>query len=41
MKVNYSQTEIEIQRRAASQFSIFTSMLLALAIIVPWSAASG
>ncbi len=34
MKVRYTQTEIEIKQRAASQFSIFTSMLLALAIIV-------
>lgn len=34
MKVGYSQTESEIRRRAASQFGIFISMLLALAIII-------
>ncbi len=34
LKLGYSQTEIEIQRRATSQFAIFTSMLLALAIII-------
>jgi putative ABC transport system permease protein len=34
MKVGYSQTEIEIKRRATSQFAIFISMLLALAIII-------
>jgi putative ABC transport system permease protein len=34
MKVNYSQTEIEIKRRATSQFAIFISMLLALAVII-------
>jgi putative ABC transport system permease protein len=34
MKVGYSQTEIEIKRRATSQFAIFISMLLALAVII-------
>ena len=34
LKVGYSQTEIEIKRRATSQFGIFISMLLALAIII-------
>ncbi len=34
MKVGYSQTEIEIKQRATSQFAIFVSMLLALAIII-------
>jgi hypothetical protein len=34
MKVGYSETEIEIKQRATSQFAIFISMLLALAIII-------
>jgi putative ABC transport system permease protein len=34
LKLGYSQTEIEIQKRATSQFAIFTSMLLALAIMI-------
>jgi putative ABC transport system permease protein len=34
MKVGYSQTEIEIKQRATSQFGIFISMLLALAVII-------
>jgi putative ABC transport system permease protein len=34
MKVGYSQTEIEIKRRATSQFGIFISMMLSLAVII-------
>jgi putative ABC transport system permease protein len=34
MKVGYSQTEIELKQRATSQFGIFISMLLALAVII-------
>ncbi|HTP07828.1 MAG TPA: FtsX-like permease family protein [Anaerolineae bacterium] len=34
LKVGYSQTEIEIKRRATSQFAIFVSMMLMLAVII-------
>ena len=34
LKLGYSQTEMESRRRSASTFSIFISMLLALAVIV-------
>ena len=34
VKVGYSQTEMELKRRATSQFAIFISMLLALAVII-------
>jgi putative ABC transport system permease protein len=34
LKLSYSQTEIEIGRRALSQFGIFISMLMALAVII-------
>jgi putative ABC transport system permease protein len=34
LKLNYSQTEIEIKQSAISRFNIFTMMLMALALII-------